>query len=53
MRHTAWMSAIARWHCIVLTGHVQLSLQLSALFDMFRVLQFPSLLDDCCFASGM
>ena len=34
------------------TGHVQVSLQLPASFDMLRVLQIPSVLDDGCFTFG-
>lgn len=34
------------------TGHVQLSLQLSAAFDMLRLLQIPSVLDDGCLLLG-
>ena len=35
MCHAAWLSTI--WNCIVQTGHVQLSLQLSASSDIMRV----------------
>ncbi len=34
------------------TGHVQVSLQLPASFDMLRVLQVPSVLDDGCLTFG-